>query len=91
MQSHPKLISWAQFSLCTSQTSSQVPKWSRGHARNSGSHSGGHATGLLPSARLLFSLGVVMFGMKVAQTTEAATPMRMSARELNPPFFAYTA
>jgi hypothetical protein len=38
---------------------------------------------------LLFSLGVVTCGMKAAQKTEA-TPMRTSARELNPPFFTYT-
>ena len=32
VQFHPELISWAQVNLWVSQTSSQSPRWSRGHS-----------------------------------------------------------
>ena len=58
-------------------------------ARSTGSHCGGQTTGWSTSASLLATQGFVVFGMNAAQKA-AATPMKMSARELDACFFAYT-
>ena len=55
--------------------------WRELEARSTGSHCGGHVTGWLTSARLLATLGLVVFGTKATQKA-AATLMRTSARKL---------